>query len=263
MRGLHEPEEKEDFWLCPVRALAGRPKRVGHDCLCGIARDVHDMEIQFWEALTPDEIPRPPTLENMYAVLAQRFAQRSPRGAVPEGMPFTMEQVDVKCVRRVRTGRIKFTTKEVMGTAVSESQEHFRVKHNRGYAESGVTGKYAVGLLTQIFKARIPDWHMILEARASRDVMNVIEIGTLAKWEPEQDLSQDSREVITPARIVEARGRGTVIRNEWDLQRLLGQQVAIQREIKIGVGLWENGRMTDMWFCIQTQAAQTIEEYGA
>jgi hypothetical protein len=73
--------------------------------------------------------------------------------------------------------------REVIGTAVSGSQEHFRVKYSRGYAEFGVTGKYTVGLLTQIFKARIPGWHMILETRASRDVMNVIEIGTLTEWE--------------------------------------------------------------------------------
>jgi hypothetical protein len=37
----------------------------------------------------------------------------------------------------------------------------------------------------------------------------------------------------------------------------------MQREIKVGIGLCENGRMTDMWFRIQAQAAQTIEECGA
>jgi hypothetical protein len=37
----------------------------------------------------------------------------------------------------------------------------------------------------------------------------------------------------------------------------------MQREIKVGIGLCENGRMTDMWFRIQAQAARTIEEHGA
>jgi hypothetical protein len=115
------------------------------------------------------------------------------------------------------------------------SQEHFRVKYNRGFVEFGVTGKYTIGLLTQIFKARVPTWHMVLEARASRDAMNVIEIRALAEWEPGQDLSHDNREVTTPARIVEERGRGTVIKNEEDVQRLLDYQAAMQREIKVGI----------------------------
>jgi hypothetical protein len=150
-----------------------------------------------------------------------------------------------------------------MGTAVSGSQELFRVKYNRSFVEFGVTGKYTIGLLTQIFKARVPAWHMILQARASRDVMNVIERRALAEWEPGQELSQDSREVITPARIVEERERGTVIRNEEDFRRLLDYQAVMQREIKVGIGLCENGRMTDMCFRIQAQVAQTTEEHGA
>jgi hypothetical protein len=37
----------------------------------------------------------------------------------------------------------------------------------------------------------------------------------------------------------------------------------MKMEIRVGIGLYENGRMTDMWFRIQAQAARTIEEYGA
>jgi hypothetical protein len=62
---------------------------------------------------------------------------------------------------------------------------------------------------------------------------------------------------------VEERGRGTVIGNEGDFQRLLDYQVAMQREIRVGIGICENGRMTDMWFRVRAQAARTIEEYGA
>jgi hypothetical protein len=37
----------------------------------------------------------------------------------------------------------------------------------------------------------------------------------------------------------------------------------MQREIRVGVRLCENVRMTDMWFRVQVQAARTVEEYGA
>jgi hypothetical protein len=37
----------------------------------------------------------------------------------------------------------------------------------------------------------------------------------------------------------------------------------MQREIRVGVGLCENGRMMAMWFRVQIQAARTVEEYGA
>jgi hypothetical protein len=216
-----------------------------------------------WEALTPDEILHSPTLENIYAILQQRLAQRPPNGALPEGVPITKEQVDTVCDRRGRIGRIKFTPRDVMGTAASGSREHFRVTYNRGYAEFWITGKYTTSLLTPIFKARVPDWQLILAARASRDVMNVIEIGTLTEWEPEQDLSQDDREINTPSRFVEERGRCTIIRKDRDFLRLLDHQAAMQREIRVGIGLREDGRVTDMWFMVQRTPAQSIEEYGA
>jgi hypothetical protein len=227
MRWMQEPEEMEELWLCPVEALMGRLKEVEHDCHCGISLEVHDMEIQFWEALTPDEIPYPPTLENIYAVLQQRLAQRSPNRALAEWVPITKEQVDTECDKRGRIWRIKFTPRDVMGTAASGSQEHVRVTSNRGYRESGITGKYTAGLPTRIFKARVPDWQPILAARASRDVMNVIDIGTLTEWEPEQDLSQDNREINMPSRIVEEKGRGTIIRKDRDFLRLLDNQAAM------------------------------------
>jgi hypothetical protein len=112
----------EGFGLCPVEALVGWLKEVEYDCHCGIALEVHDMEIHFWEALTPDEIPHPPTLEDIYAVLQQRLSQRSPNGAFPEGVPIMKEQMDTECDRPGRIGRIKFTPRDVMGTAVSGSQ---------------------------------------------------------------------------------------------------------------------------------------------
>jgi hypothetical protein len=76
--------------------------------------------------------------------------------------------------------------------------------------------------------------------------MNVIEIGTLTEWEPEQDLSRDCREVITPPRIVEERGRVTIIRKGEDVLRILDYQAAMPREVRVGICLCENGRTMDM-----------------
>jgi hypothetical protein len=53
---------------------------------------------------------------------------------------------------------------------------------------------------------------------------DVIEFGTLTEWEPEHDLPQDQREIISPARILEERGRGTTIRKDRDLQHILDHQ---------------------------------------
>jgi hypothetical protein len=44
-------------------------------------------------------------------------------------------------------------------------------------------------------------------------------------------------------RIIEERGRGTDIKKGSDLQHTLDHQAAMQREIKVGVGLCENGRV--------------------
>jgi hypothetical protein len=164
---------------------------------------VHDIEIQFWETFTPDEFPQPVTLSEIYAKLILRLIERSTYGVPPEGMYTRFANIDSECERRERFGKIKFTPRTMMGTAVSRSEEVYRVRYHEGICEFGITGKCTLQILTLIFKAVIPDWQMIIDTKASRDVFNVMELSTFTQWEREQDLSQDTTELIPPRRTVE------------------------------------------------------------
>jgi hypothetical protein len=55
----------------------------------------------------------------------------------------------------------------------------------------------------------------------------------------------------------------TTIRRDSDFPRILDHQAGLQRKIKVGTSLCENGRPTNMWFMIPVALAQTIEEYNA
>jgi hypothetical protein len=73
---------------------------VGHECHVGIGLEVHEMEIQFWETLTPGEVLQPDTLPEIYARLIHRLVQRSTYGVPPEGMPTRFANLEVECERR-------------------------------------------------------------------------------------------------------------------------------------------------------------------
>jgi hypothetical protein len=68
----------------------------------------------------------------------------------------------------------------------------FRITHAEGFCDFGFTGKTTMEILTLIFKTLVPDWPVILDFKAIRDVSNVIEIPMLTTWEPEHDMSHDT-----------------------------------------------------------------------
>jgi hypothetical protein len=158
------------------------------------------MEIQFWETLAPDELSQRVTLTGIYARLLRRLVQRSTYGVPPERMPTRFANVQVERERRGRFGKIKFAAGNMMGTAVSGSAEVYRVRNHRGFCEFGITGATTLQISTMIFKALIPDWQMIIDSKASRDVFNVMELSTLTQWEPEQDFSHNTTELKPPQR---------------------------------------------------------------
>jgi hypothetical protein len=65
-------------------------------------------------------------------------------------------------------------------------------------AESGNLGTSGVHL-----PDLIPDWKINIAPNANRDVTDIIEMPTLSTWDPEQDMSKDNREIISPSRMIE------------------------------------------------------------
>jgi hypothetical protein len=118
-----------------------------------------------------------------------------------------------------------------------------------------------MAILTLIFKSLTQDWPIIIDFGASRDVFIIVESPTLTSWEPEQDLSHSAREIVLPSRIVEERGRGTLIKKRSDLQHILDHQVELKRLIKLGVGFKEEERFCEFWFVAPARPAQSIKEH--
>jgi hypothetical protein len=68
-----------------------------------------------------------------------------------------------------------------MRTTVRRSEEVFGVKYTKDFCQFEITEKYTVSLIAQVFKALIPEWYIMLDAKARRDVTNVPEFPTLEK----------------------------------------------------------------------------------
>jgi hypothetical protein len=92
-------------------------------------------------------------------------------------------------------------------------------------------------------------------------VSNVIEMPTLTRREPEQDLSHDAREINLPVRIVEDRGRGVFIKKCSVLKHILDHRAQLDKPVKLGLSVRDEGRTCEFWFTVAIPAAPTLEEY--
>jgi hypothetical protein len=48
---------------------------------------------------------------------------------------------------------------------------------------------------------------------------------------------------------------------DGDLQHILDHQAELQREVKLGAGLWDGNRTIDLWFMIPVLPAQSVQEH--
>jgi hypothetical protein len=103
------------------------------------------------------------------------------------------------------------------GTEVSGSEDVYRVRYRIGFCEFGMTRMGTVQILALIFKSLIPDWPMIIDAKAIRDVFNVIELSAMTQLQREQDLSRDTTELKPPKMRLEERGRWIFVKKEENL----------------------------------------------
>jgi hypothetical protein len=72
--------------------------------------------------------------------------------------------------RKGRYGRVRFALANMMGTAISGNDQVIHITSDKGFCEFGYTGMVTIRILTMIFKSLIPDWPIILDFRASKDI---------------------------------------------------------------------------------------------
>jgi hypothetical protein len=176
-------------------------------------------------------------------------------------MPPQFQGLDMECGRKGRFGRIRFILQDVIGMAIGGSEEIFRIRYVKVFCEFEATGVCTMGFLTLIFKTLIPDWHMTIEPKVTRDVTNVTELSTLTTWDPDQDLFPGSREIVSSVRIVEERGRGTFVKKDRDFQHILDHQAELQREIKLVIGLRDEDGVVELWFEVPVLSAASMREH--
>jgi hypothetical protein len=125
--------------------------------------------------------------------------------------------MNVEWDRKEMFGRIRFIPEEAMGAAVNASEEAFGFRCVRGFSRFSVTGAYTAQILLTVFKALVPDWHMIIGDVCEMDAMNEIESLVAMESTPEQDLSQNARDRHSRRLIMKERNRVTYIRKKGDL----------------------------------------------
>jgi hypothetical protein len=94
-------------------------------------------------------------------------------------MPIRFGNMDTKCHMEGRAGRIEFIPRNMMGTAVSGSEEIFKVCYTRRFCRFGITGVCTMRSLTLIFRTLIPDWQIIPAGTGMIDVIDGIEIDVI------------------------------------------------------------------------------------
>jgi hypothetical protein len=218
-------------------------------CECiGSGEEAH--EIQLWEEPTEDLAAEfKVQASEVYKWLITRMVSRAPTQLLPNGMPYTVQEVTVQTWKDGKSGYILFTPNDSFSVPAGVMENQVIIEYQAGYAKLGMENAYTIKMLADEFEAitrgrwniyplngfrRLTDGAIVHSTTDNRDIF----------WAA----AADQNIQVCPPKIIEERGRGTLITNQADQGQLLQYWAFGQREIEVGVGVPANyGKKYEYW----------------
>jgi hypothetical protein len=176
-------------------------------------------------------------------------------------MPETIEEVTVVTKKDGKAGYILFTPNTSFAKAMQEMDVQAVIEHDNGYMKVGMGEAYTIRMLAQEFwelTQRQWEFYPINGYRRWTDGPVVHRI----TWDLKeyQAVVADDSMSISPAKILEERGRGTEIRKQMNQGKLLKYWAWSQLPIEVGVHFPETTRTIEYWMNIVLQPVPGDED---
>jgi hypothetical protein len=195
-------------------------------------------EAQLWEETEEQWIVTENHAAFVYDWLSQRFASRSSGRALPAGMPTSVDEVAVQTKKVGEFGYILFTPEASLAEAMKKMEVQVLIEYDDGYMRVGMGNAYTIRMLWEEYRSLTHEtWEFgpSLPIRRTLDGTIVHEITW--EWSELKALINEDAEVQHPPKIVEDRGRGTMIRNLANQGKLLQYWARTQSSIQVGIFL--------------------------
>jgi hypothetical protein len=211
-------------------------------------------EIQLWEETDEDLIVEGNQAAVIYDWLTRRIVGRSTSQMLPADMPTAVDGVTVQCWKDGKNGCILFTPNDSLTVPVGVMEVQVMMEYHLGFTRIGMGNAYTIKMLSDEFEAVTQGHWGIYPLQGSRRLTDGTVVHSVTNdrdvyW----SVAADQTIQVCPPKILEERGRGTLITNQEDQGKLLQYWAHGQKVIDVGVGLPLSGRNYEYWMKITLQ----------
>jgi hypothetical protein len=179
-------------------------------------------EAQLWEEMEEQWIITDNHAGFVYNWLAQRLAARSTTRTLPLGMPTSVDQMVVQTMKDGSFGYILFTPEDSLAEAMKKMDVQVIIEYDDGFMKVWMGNAYTIRMLFEEFRGLTHgSWEFGPTLPFRRNLDGAIVHGVTYEGTELQALIDADEQLVHPLRIVEERGRGTLIRNLTSQGKLL------------------------------------------
>jgi hypothetical protein len=210
-------------------------------------------EVQLWEETDEELIVEGNQAKEVYEWLCTRIAGRAatialPDGILPDAMSQSVEEVTVQAWKDGKNGYILFTPNDSFTVPVGVMEVQVMIEYQMGYTRIGMGNAYTIRMLADEFEAVTQGRWGVYPVQGHRRLTDGTVVHGITN---DRDIywafASDHTIQVCPPKILEERGRGTLISNQADQGKLLQFWAFGQKEIEVGVGLPLDGRKYEYW----------------
>jgi hypothetical protein len=174
--------------------------------------------------------------------------------ALPIGMPDSVDDVIVQTRRDGNYGYIPFTPEDSLASSMKEIPLQVLIEYEEGFMKVGMDEAYTVRMLASEFWDLTQQcWEFGPIGPIRRNLDGTVVHGI--SWDRNEFLAviSEDEKVVPPPKILEERGRGTVIRSLGNQGKVFQYWAWGQLPIEVGILIPNIGWMVEYWMTITLQ----------
>jgi hypothetical protein len=217
-------------------------------------------EAQLWEETEEEFMIEKNHAEFIYTWLSERLKSRSSTKILPERMPESVEEVAVQTIRDGNYGYIIFARSDSLAENMKRMDVQVVFEYGDGFMKVGMSESYTLRMLMDEFWYLTREsWEIFPTLPTKRNLDGAVVHEATENWTETKATLQREKKLKLPPKIIEDRGRGTLIRNAISQGKLLQYWARIEEEIEVGIFIPEetNGvpRNVEYWMNLTLQYA--------
>jgi hypothetical protein len=176
-------------------------------------------------------------------------------------MPESVDEVTVQTRKDGKFGYILFTPQYSLATLLKTMELQVIIEYEEGFMKAGMGEAYTVRMLTNEFWALTQNcWEFAPIGAVRREIDGTPVHGVTWDFKEHRAITALDEKVEPPPKILEERGRGTVIRNLTSQGKLLQYWAWSQTAIEVGVYVPHAHWAVEYWMNLKLQAVPDDED---